>query len=265
MTTGFPSAALAGAPVGMVVDPHEQLALVVSQIAIAVLVIGIVIWRSSRTTVGVNLAVILAAGLAVTLESLADAMLLIWHPAIGQWTVLSAYGHHVPVWVSPCFMWAFGGQSVWFLAALRRKASTLQLWKLYAIFALTDFIFETPSILTHGVIYYGDQPLAFPLLPLPLYLPFGNALTTVMAAVMAFVAEKHLDAARLPWIVVPLALTAMTATLAAYSWPVSITLNSEVSTLVRWLAGLFSIGLSLTLFLVIVRVFGRDSRTATPA
>jgi hypothetical protein len=47
----------------------------------------------------------------------------------------------------------------------------------------------------------------------------------------------------------------MIAAMAGYGWPVSITLNADVSTAMRWLAGIFSIGVSLTMFLVVVRVY----------
>jgi hypothetical protein len=257
MSQGFTGPALQGAPVDMVVDPQLQLSLTVSQLVIAAIITVFVIRRSSRETLPVNLLVLVAGASAALLESLADAMLLIWHPVVGQWTLYSAYGHSVPVWVPIVFYWAFGAQALWMLSSLRRGASTAELWKLYWIFAFTDLLFEAPPLWMNMYAYYGDQPLAWkPFIPLPMYLPFGNAIVPIAVAIAVYLAEGNLELRSRPWLVVPLGLTAMFAALTWYSWPVSITLNSDVPTSVRWLAGLVSIGVSLAFVWLFARVCG---------
>lgn len=259
MGLGFPSPALAGAPVEMPVNLGFQTSLTVSQIAIAILVTIIVVWRSGTETRGVNLFLLIAGGCSVIVESFADALLLIWHPTPGQWTAFTAFGHHVPVWVAPVFYWSFGGQAVWMLAWLRRGSPRATLWKLYWFFAFTDLLFELPPLWTNVYVYYGDQPLTWPpVLALPMYLPFGNAMVPVAAAVVALVAERHLNAAKRPWLILPLALTAIFCSITQYGWPVAVTLNADLPHWVREAGGVVSIGLSLLFMRLVANVFGRE-------
>lgn len=249
-------AALTGAPVAMLVQPLWQTALTVSQFAIA-LVVTIFIWlRSAPAHRAAHLWLLMAGAASFLLEALADAMLLIWHPVHGQWTIFSAFGHHVPVWVSGVFWWAFGGQAVWMLILLRRGATSRELWKLYAFFAFTDLLFEMPPLWFDVYRYYGEQPLVWPpFIPLPLYLPFGNALVPVFAALAALWAERS-DLPRIT--IAPLALTAMFAAIAVYGWPVALTLNGEAGTLLRWSGGIASIIISLLAMQLVARQAGRS-------
>lgn len=250
-------AALTGAPVEMAVQPLWQAGLTYSQFGIALLVTAMIWVRSAPAHRGVHLMLLAAGACSFLLEALADAMLLIWHPVIGQWTLFSAFGHHVPVWVSGVFWWAFGGQAVWMLMLLRRGASRAELWKLYAFFAFTDLLFEMPPLWFDVYRYYGEQPLVWlPWIPLPMYLPFGNALVPVFAALAAWGVERTFvsKAARLA--VLPLALTAMFAALVLYGWPVALTLNGDAGTALRWLGGIASIGISLLTMHVIATAFG---------
>lgn len=252
------AAALAGAPVGLHASDGWQLGLTLSQFAIALVVTEWVYRRSSRETRWVNLLLLTAGGLSFLLEPLADALLNIWHPALGQWTLITAFGHSVPVWVCGVFYWAFGGQAVWMLSALRRGATSVELWRLYWIFAFTDLLFEMPPLWFHVYSYYGSQPLVWnPWLPLPLYLPFGNALVPVLAAIAARAVERVTVRPTQRWAVPPLALTAMFAGLVVYGWPVALTLNSASTALERWLGGVVSIGLSLLAMRVIAANLGR--------
>lgn len=248
-------AALTGAPVEMVVQPLWQTGLTVSQFGIALAITAWIALRSEPGHRATNLFLLAAGAGSFLLEALADAMLLIWHPVHGQWTIFSAFGHHVPVWVSGVFWWAFGGQAVWMLALLRRGASAAELWKLYAFFAFTDLLFEMPPLWFDVYRYYGEQPLVWlPWIPLPMYLPFGNALVPVFAALVAWWVERS---AWPRWTVAPLALTAMFAAITVYGWPVALTLNSEAGTALRWGGGLASIALSLLVMQIVARQAGR--------
>lgn len=253
-------AALTGAPIDMPVDALWQTGLTVSQFGIAAVVTVWVYVRSTQETRWVNLLLLAAGASSFLMEALADTMLLIWHPIVGQWTIFSAFGHSVPVWVCGVFWWAFGAQAVWMLTLLRRGASVSELWRLYFLFAFTDLLFEMPPLWFDVYTYYGDQPLVWmPWIPLPMYLPFGNALVPIFAALAAYGIERSPELARHRWTVLPLALTAMFAGLVVYGWPVALTLNSDASTTVRWLGGLVSIGLSLLAMQVIASCFGTRS------
>lgn len=257
------TAALSGAPVEMIVNPLWQTGLTVSQFSIAAIVTVLVAWRSAPDTRWINLLLLAAGAMSFLLEALADTMLLIWHPVVGQWTIFSAFGHSVPVWVCGVFWWAFGAQAVWMLSLLRRGATVSQLWRLYGLFAFTDLLFEMPPLWFDVYRYYGDQPLVWgSWIPLPMYLPFGNALLPILAALAAYGIERSPELARHRWTVLPLALTAMFAGLVVYGWPVALTLNSDSSTEIRWLGGLASIGLSLLAMQVIASRFGRRSAPA---
>ena len=196
--------------------------------------------------------------IADMLEAMADAMLLIWHPTDGQWNLFHAFGHYVPIWVAAVFYWSFGGQAVWFLHDLRAGVTRAKLWKLYWFFAFTDLLFEMPPLWFDVYVYYGTQPLAWPpILALPLYLPFGNALVPVAAAIAALMAERHLDARKQPWLIVPIALTAMFCAITIYGWPVAETLNSDAPVWLIHAGGLLSIAISLLFMRIVANAFGK--------
>lgn len=259
-------AALTGAPIDLAVNPLWQAGLTVSQFTIAAIVTVLVYRRSSAETRWVNLLLLAAGGLSFLLEAMADTLLLIWHPVIGQWTIFSAFGHSVPVWVAGVFYWAFGGQAVWMLNLLRRGATAAELWRVYWIFAFTDLLFEMPPLWFDVYRYYGEQPLVIPpWIPLPMYLPFGNALVPIFAAIAALGVERSAALQAHRWTVLPLALTAMFAAISVYGWPVALTLNSESGTALRWLGGLASIGLSLLTMQLVAGSFSGEARSGRTA
>ena len=259
MASGFPSPAIGGAPVDMPVNLAFQTQLTVSQLVIAVVVTILVAKRSSRETLGVNLFLLIAGGASILCEAYADAMLLIWHPTPGQWTAYQAFGHSVPIWVALVFYWSFGGQAVWILHDLRTGVTKARLWKLYWFFAFTDLLFELPPLWFDVYVYYGPQPLTWPpVLALPMYLPFGNAMVPVAAAVAALMAERHLNARSQPWLILPIALTAMFCAITMYGWAVGETLNSDAPMWMIHSAGVLSIVTSLLFMRIVVNAFGRE-------
>jgi hypothetical protein len=259
MNTGFPSPAIEGAPIDMAVNLPFQTQLTISQLVIALIVTVAVAMRSSRETRGVNLFLLIAGGCSILCEAYADAMLLIWHPTPGQWNAYHAFGHYVPVWVALVFYWSFGGQAVWILHDLRVGVSKAKLWKLYWFFAFTDLLFELPPLWMNVYVYYGSQPLTWPpILALPMYLPFGNAMVPVAAAVAALMAERHLNAGKQPWLILPVALTAMFCAITMYGWAVGETLNSDAPMWLIQAGGLLSIAISLLFMKIVANAFGKD-------
>lgn len=259
MSTGFPQSAIEGVPLDMPVNLALQTTLTISQFIIAAVVTVIVAMLSSKETRGVNLFLLVGASGCFLLEAFADNLLMIWHPTPGQWSIFHAYGHYVPVWVMPTLYWAFGGQAVWALAWMRRGVPRATLWKLYCFFVFTDLLFELPPLWQDVYVYYGDQPLAWPpVLALPMYFPFGNAIVTVAAAAAALLAERFIDARKQPWLIAPIVLTAIFCGTAIYAWPVSLTLYSDAPAWVSQASGLLSVAISLLFMRIVVNAFGKD-------
>ena len=258
MSSGFPSPALEGAPVDMAVNLGFQTQLLISQSIVAIIVTYFVARRSSTETRWVNLMLLVAGGCSILCESMADSLLLIWHPTPGQWNAYHAFGHYVPVWVALVFYWSFGGQAIWLLHDLRAGVTRKKLWQLYWFFAFTDLLFELPPLWMNVYVYYGTQPLVWPpILALPMYLPFGNAMVPVAAAVATLMAERHLKAQQQPWLIVPLALTAMFCGIVMYGWPVALTLNGDAPMWLIHSGGLLSIAISLLFMRVVANAYGR--------
>ena len=247
-----------GAPVDMPVNLVFQDKLIVSQFIIAAIVTIIVAIRSSKETRGVNLFLLVGASGCFLLEAFADNLLMIWHPTPGQKSIFHAYGHSVPVWVMPTLYWSFGGQAVWMLAWMRRGVSRTTLWKLYWFFAFTDLLFELPPLWRDVYVYYGNQPLAWPpVLALPMYFPFGNAVVTVAAASAALLAERFIDARKQPWLVAPIVLSAIFCSTAMYGWPVSLALYSDAPTWLTQASGLLSVAISLLFMRIVANALGK--------
>ena len=248
------------APVDMVMSSAAQWLFTIVHFAVA---IGVTVWvlrhwKGAQARLG--LLVLIGGGLSVLAEPFFDRLGMIWHASVGQWTLLVMYGHHLPLWMLPVYYWFIGGQTLLVVQRLRSGARARDLWRLYGLFCVMDFLLELPILYIGGVYtYFGNQPFwSHTWFPLPGWYVMLNGLLPLAAAgavmlLLSFKGRGHL------WSI-PLAIPmAIFAVYAATAWPVWAALNSDVSRAVSYLCGALTIALGAFTARVLITALTRGA------
>ncbi|HVS42466.1 MAG TPA: hypothetical protein VMU20_09365 [Candidatus Dormibacteraeota bacterium] len=248
-----------GAPVHMVMSSAAQWLFTVVHFAVAVGVTVWVLrhWRGAQARLA--LLVLIGGGLSVLGEPFFDRLGFIWHAAVGQWTLLVMYGHHIPLWMLPVYYWFIGGQTLLVVQRVRSGAGARDLWRLYALFCAMDFFLELPILYIGGVYtYFGNQPFwSSHWLPLPLwYAPLNGLLP--LAAAGAAVLLLSLRGRAHVWsipVAIPMAIFAVYA---ATAWPIWAALNSGAGSVVTDICGALAIALGVYTAHLLIAVLRRE-------
>jgi hypothetical protein len=244
-----------GAPVHMVMSSGAQWLFTVMHFAIAIAV-TVWLWRRwEREEARLATLILIGGGLSVLAEPFFDRLGLIWHAEVGQWTLVTMFGHSVPLWMLPVYYWFVGGQTLYVLSRLRRGATARDMWRLYAFFCAMDAVLELPILYAGGVYtYFGHQPFFNAgWFPLPGWYILLNGVLP-MAAAAAVLLLGSLDDRRYTY-AIPIAIPmAIFAVYASFAWPVWAALNAKVSTFVTYLAGTATIALALFVRQVLANV-----------
>jgi hypothetical protein len=185
-----------------------------------------------------RLLVLAGGGLSVFFEAFGDKMGMIWHAAIGQWTLIHQFGHYVPVWMVAAYYWFCGGQTLYVISRIRNGATSSDLWRLYGLFLLADAVLEIPVLwLTDIYTYFGHQPFWYPpYFPLPAWYLVLNALLPLAAARAVLYLCEFKSSAYL-WLIPIIMPMSLYAIYSATAWPVWAALNSDVSDTAIYFAG----------------------------
>ncbi len=227
-----------GAPTDMVMSATAQTVFTVLHFTVAIAVTAY-LWRREDKTL--SILVLVGGGLSVLAEPMLDHLGSIWHAAQGQWTAVSMFGHHVPLWMVPVYYWFVGGQTLYVLGRLRNGATVGDMWRLYVFFCVMDAVLELPILYAGGVYtYFGSQPFFDAgWFPLPgWYMVLNGVLPLAAAAGVRLAGENR----QLIPLLMPMSLFAVYA---AMAWPTWAALNADASTLVSDLAGLATMALAL--------------------
>jgi hypothetical protein len=248
------------APVNMVMSSAAQWLFTIVHFAIA---IGVTVWvlrHWKGAQARLALLVLIGGGLSVLAEPFFDRLGMIWHASVGQWTLLVVYGHHTPLWMLPVYYWFIGGQTLLVVQRLRAGAGVRDLWKLYGLFCVMDFLLELPILYIGGVYtYFGNQPFwSSTWFPLPGWYVMLNGLLPLAAAgaVMLLLSLKRRGHLWSIPIAIPMAIFAVYS---ATAWPVWAALNSNVSRAVSYLCGALTVALGAFTAHLLITVLTREA------
>jgi hypothetical protein len=218
-------------PVDMVMPQTAQLFATIGLWvpATALFVAAAVYWRRSGSPV--YLLGMFGGLIAAFNEPIADVLLNCYHAEIGQWTVFSAFGRDIPLWAVGFYPIYFGGLTLLVYTMMRRGITRRTYWITVGAVIFGSVALEWPVLPLHMYLYYGDQP--FRVLGFPVVTGVLNSLGAVLGAtVMAHLAGWLTGPRRLLILVIP----AWTQ-LAAYGvvLPHLLTLNSDSSAPVKYL------------------------------
>ncbi len=233
-------------PTELAVNPVAQWVITAIQFAAAVIATLWILRGQSGQEWRLRLLVLVGGGLSVLFEPFADRMGMIWHAAVGQWTLLHQYGHSVPVWMGATYYWFCGGQTLFVVQKIRAGADAAQLWKLYWVFLAMDAVLEIPILwITDIYTYFGNQPFWWPpLFPLPAWYLVLNALLP-LAAARAVMLLLGLAKPWYLWLIPAAIPMSVFAIYGATAWPMWAALNSEAGSGVSYVAGTLTILLGL--------------------
>lgn len=236
---------LAGVPPMPIRDAPET-ALVVYTALMVAITAGFFVWwlRSpAERRVGPALPLLLLGGaLSGLMEAWLDNVVLVGYPPEQNLPVLHAFGRSVPIFVPIGYGWFCGGLLYLVARAYARDGGPRQVWTLYGVIAVVDFVAIGLSSWIGILEFYGDPPMD--VLGYPLWWAGIDGLDVVLGGAIVLVLLHHLQGRRQAWLVLVPSI-ALGAASGIVGWPVSTALNSDWSMPAKYGCALASIGLSL--------------------
>jgi hypothetical protein len=202
----------------------------------------------------------LVAGLA---EAFFDANSLLWWPKNIPLPIFTAYGVQVPAYV----LWGYSlflGVGCWVVyETIRDGRGARGVWTVAAVFFVADLIYEIPFSTLHLYRYYGPQP--FKLGGFPLYWAFLNSMVVIVGGWMFWAVRGRLVGwGQIAGLVIPMFAL---GPLCGAAWPTFLALHASVAQPMRWVAALFTMGVSAWIVQLVADVADDaaiDERNAEP-
>lgn len=236
---------LAAVPQMPIRDAPETALIVYTALMIAVTA-GFLLWwlRSpAERRVGPALPLLLVGGmLSGLMEAWLDNVVLVGYPPEQNLPVLHAFGRSVPIFVPIGYGWFCGGLLYLVARAYQRDGSARQVWTLYGVIAVVDFVAIGLSSWIGILEFYGDPPMN--VLGYPLWWAGIDGLDVVLGGAIVLVLLHHLQGRHQAWLVLVPSI-ALGAASGIIGWPISTALNSSWSMPTKYACALASIGLSI--------------------
>ncbi|MCU1651268.1 MAG: hypothetical protein JWQ60_2417 [Pseudonocardia sp.] len=250
-------------PVATTVMPTlaETLFTVVTGVPMLI-VLGIAISHLPRRRGPLLLFCFVGGGLASLFEPVADILSCLYFPALGQHTAFETLGRPIPWALVFAYPWYVGGQGYLAYKLFAKRVSPPRIWQLWAVFALTNVLVETPGVLTGFHIYYGNQPFNF--WGFPLWQASVQSIMPMAAGALIYAVHARLGNGWRLVAVVPLVPMADGLVNAGLALPIWTTLGSDLPLAANYIGGLLTIGMAAVAVWVLTVVLGRtDQPTAS--
>lgn len=216
----------ATAPIDMVMPATAQVWMHILNwgLVAVVLLFALQYWRKQGSSIGIWF--LLGGALTTLNEPIVDVLGKVWFPALGSWSVITAWGVSIPSYMVPVYAWYVGGQAFLSYRLFEKGITQRGVFGLYATYAVVNVFLETPGLNLPEPMYsyYGNHPLV--IAKFPLWWTFTNALMPIMMGSVVFRLESLLQGVR-RLLVVPLAWMTAAATNALVAAPIWVALNAE--------------------------------------
>jgi len=137
------------------------------------------------------LLVIISGGMTFLLEPMYDHFYGLWFFEQGQWTAVTTFGIHVPIWLPIIYVAYYGCGTLWYWSRLNRGANMRVLMTYFAAEVVLAGLAEQFYINVVGLYNYQDmQP--FTVLNYPIFVAIINGVPPTLAGIMLFKLEPVL-------------------------------------------------------------------------
>ena len=240
------------APIDMVVNPLWQWIFGVLHFGVAGLTIYLALRNPMRHRDWWEVlfrTVILCSGAlgAVFFEGAVDRAGKLWYAEHGAWPLVQFWGTHVPLWVSPVYLWFIGGGSLFIIQRVRNGCRPRDFLYIFGGIAIADVMLEVPIIkIAKLYTYYGDNQPFFNehWFPLPLWFISTNRLFDLVPALLIMLLMSF----RTKWVIAAIPFVmfgSMYVSYAFVTWPTVSALHCGASPQVAALAATYTIVLGV--------------------
>ena len=180
--TGMAPVSSHGIDSHVVGDTAQLLATVMtSVIAVAAVIAVLALCRRQR--ISWPLLVLVSGGATFLLEPMFDHLYGLWFFSENQWTVITTYGIHVPIWLPIIYVPYYGAWTVWLVRRFSRGAALGDVAKLFLASVALAALAETLYIQVFTLYVYQDhQP--FSVADYPIFVAFVNGVPPFLAAIV---------------------------------------------------------------------------------
>lgn len=221
--------------------------LVMGTLFLAVLAYALI--RLVRTKSPVVLLMLIGGGCMMVMEPMVDTTAGVWFAQSSQ-MLLYGWGRAIPLWVCLTYFVYFGVGSSILWQLMERGITARQLWLIYLVEVLADFILETVVLNTGIYRYYGAQPLLIGYFPL--WWGAVNSLISLTSAYAVWLLTREVGGWRLIAII-PVMLCASAGANAAAGWPAWYVINSDLGPVITQIGGLTSLAIAGSIVGLIAR------------
>ncbi len=153
--------------------------------ALAFFAVGYVVTVARRDRITWPFFLLLSGGLTCLMEPLYDHLYGLWFYEEDQWNLYETFGSSQPVWVPAAYVAFYGGASVFVARTLMRTPNMRTVWTMYFAVAAMAVVAEIAYVSVFELYsYQDDQPYKF--FGYPLFLGFTNAMSALVAGILAF-------------------------------------------------------------------------------
>jgi hypothetical protein len=209
-----------------------------------IVIVGLLIWwaiSERRRGPVLPLLIVGTALSGIVIEPVFDNTLLYWYPVDGSFSAVSAYGRNIPWWLVLGYGWFFGGSSYVLWRMFSNGVSRAKFVGLVIVVAGIDQLANGVAGWLKISGFYGPQPFKWS--TINVWFGIADATAAVVGATVLYVLVPHLRGPRYAWLLVTPTI-AYGAVLGGITAPVTLGLQSEWTTLGRWIGGAGTIALA---------------------
>ncbi|MEX2195955.1 MAG: hypothetical protein WD844_11775 [Thermoleophilaceae bacterium] len=208
------------------------------------------------------LLLLISAVLASLVEPMLDSLGHVRFAENVPLTVYTNFGVGITVLVLTGYVLVMGVGGYVAYRLLKRGITVRGVFGLWLALVGIDLAVEYPGLLTDVYGYFGDQP--FELLGFPLWWPVVNGTVMLACGFLVWLMEPRLrGAGRL--LIILAAPLAVSGTYGLVAWPVFLSLNADVPSIVPWLAAMVTAALCLLAVRLVAAILAADHGEELPS
>lgn len=248
-------------PVDMIMPGTANDVIAIINYAVLAIVAFLMLRDGRRTRSLLPLFCLLGGMVAFLMEPIYDIVGSVWYPQYGQTPLFRAFNYSIPVWMQPAYAWYIAGQGYWMYKKFQAGLRVAQLWRLYALFWISNMLLELPGLMLGIYYYYGPQPFKF--FGFPLWMAMTNSLMPILLGI-TFLSLREVLSGRRVWMTAPLVPMVIGTCQIAAGWPTWLALNAGQGLLATHAAATVSFGFSLMIVYLVSQKFCVPAGLARP-